>query len=129
MNKRLIRFGYLTAESVLSYCPYCVQELRNEGRDYKEVLKPLKWVKTAEPILQKDKTYEDYYDIHYECSRCQNTRITPDTFSTIYGDYNSVLRSKRLPISGTFTIWNAEKRNWIKAKWDHLNQRYIPVEN
>lgn len=130
MNKiRIVSQGYLSENEKFSYCPHCVQELEIEGKDYKEILKPLKWVRTCEQVEIGKGNFEDYFDVHYECSRCGNQRISPDTFSNIYGDKNSVLRSKRLPIDGVFRIWSSEKQDFVDGVWDKDKNNYIELDS
>lgn len=126
-NIRIVSTGYLSEGDKLSYCPYCIKELEHEGKEYKDVLKPLKWVKTAESIQVSKGEYKDYFDKHYECSRCGNQRISPDTFSRIYGDEKSVLRAKGVPFEDITTVWNKELNCMVEAKWDSSKRKYVEV--
>lgn len=86
MNKRIISRKQLEGKTKYEYCPWCVTELENEGKDWKELLRPLFRVKTAEPFLNEkgDYTGKDIVETHYECSRCKSERITVDTFVRQY---------------------------------------------
>ena len=124
-NIRIVSVGYLSDNDKYSYCPYCVHELEIEGKNYKELLKPLKWVKTAESIQVSKGVFKDYLDKHYECTRCGNQRISPDTFSNIYGDEKSVLRAKGLLINDETLIYSSEKNCMVDAYWDNINKKYV----
>jgi len=81
-------------------------------------LKPLKWIRTAEPIQNKDGSYSNYIDTHYECGKCRNNNITIDTFSIYYGDKASVYRAKRVPHDKEYQVFNPKTEKIEKAKFN-----------
>ena len=83
-NKREISHLYLPGKTKYEFCPHCIKKMEEEGVDWKEKLKPLKFVKTAEPVKCEDGTYRDYIDSHYECIRCGVMNITTETFRMYY---------------------------------------------
>lgn len=122
-NKRIISTKYLQGKSRYIYCPFCVQKAEEDGIDWKEKLFPLKYVVTAEPIQNKDGSYWDLIDTHYECSKCGNTNITTKTFMMFYCErfdgtkYNEPPKTPRMMWSKTRNKlvpfeWNQQLRVW-----------------
>ncbi len=128
MGMRIISRTYMGEDSKYNYCPHCVKELEVEGKNYKEILKPLVRVKTGEPVKRPDGSYWEYEDEHYECSRCGSTRITVDTFRRIYTVRADGTKWNEPPKSPS-TIWNIEKGKFVKADWDSVNQKWIENKN
>ena len=89
-NKRELSSKYLAGKTKYEFCPYCIKKMEEEGVDWKEKLKPLKYVVTSEAIKQSDGSYMNYIDSHYECFRCGNTNITTQTFVKFYCDFPKV---------------------------------------
>ena len=116
-NKRELSHKYLEGKTKYDYCPFCVQKMEQSGENWKERLKPLKYVVTAEPIKQADGTYRDYVDSHCECLKCGNTNITDKTFLIFYccrSDGTKYNEPRKEPA----TIWSKEKNTWVYAKWN-----------
>lgn len=84
--KKIIFRKQMEGATKYDYCPYCVKELENDGKSWRETLRPLLRVKTAEEIYDENGNYtgKDIIDTHYECSRCHSERITVDTFVREY---------------------------------------------
>ena len=125
-NKRIISQKYLSGKTKYEFCPYCVKKLEEEGEDWKEKLKPLKVVKTAEPIQRKDGTYWDYIDFHYECIKCGSTNITPDTFRMYYCA-RSDGTSYRDPPKEPGSVYSKEKGCLVPAKWNNVEQKWEEI--
>lgn len=80
-NPRLISRKQLSGESDYSFCPFCLKELRAEGKEPKDYLQPLFQVKT---MTYQTKQKRDTVESHYECPRCKRADITVDTFLEVY---------------------------------------------
>lgn len=120
-NIREISKKYLSGETKYSFCPFCVQELEHEGKNYKEMLKPLVLIKTVEQIKNKDGTYSEYYDQHYECSRCQNRKITTETFRLFYTCRSDGTKWNELP-KEPGTVWDNELKKLVPARWNSVKR-------
>ena len=80
-NPKIISRKQLSGENDYSFCPYCLKELRAEGKDPKDYLQPLFKIVTA---TYQEAFKRDLIESHYECPRCKKTDITVDTFMQIY---------------------------------------------
>lgn len=118
-NKRELSHKYLEGKSKYDYCPYCVKKMEEEGVDWKEKLKPLKLVKTAEPIKREDGTYWDYIDSHYECIRCGAMNITTETFRMYYCARSDGSRYTEPPKEPGL-VYSREKKKMVPAKWNNV---------
>lgn len=125
-NKRELSHKYLEGKSKYDYCPYCVKKMEEEGVDWKEKLKPLKLVKTAEPIKREDGTYWDYIDSHYECIRCDAMNITTETFRMYYCARSDGSRYTEPP-KEPGTVWSKEKGCLVPAKWNNQLQKWEEI--
>ena len=125
-NKREIYFKYLDGSSKYDYCPYCVRKCEEEGQNYKERLKPLKYVKTADPIKRSDGTYWDFIDFHYECLRCGAINITVKTFEIFYTcRYDGTKINE--PPKEPGLVWSKEKERLVPAKWNHQLEKWEEI--
>ena len=77
-EQKVIKRARLLDKYDSSYCPFCRRELRNEGKDFREILKPLWKVTTAEPMTKADGFQFDYLSDYYTCDRecCKGKRYT-----------------------------------------------------
>ncbi|MBO6105856.1 MAG: hypothetical protein J6O99_08155 [Methanobrevibacter sp.] len=125
-NKRIISQKYLQGKSKYVYCPFCVKKAEEEGIDWKEKLFPLRYVVTAEPIQNKDGTYWDYIDTHYECSKCGNTNITVKTFMIFYCERYDGARFNEPP-KEPFMRWNAEKNKMVPSRWNQAERKWEEI--
>lgn len=80
-NAKIISRKQMSGESEYAYCPFCKNELEQDGKDYKELLHPLFKIVTAR---WDDEVKREILDAHYECPRCKKADITVDTFLQIY---------------------------------------------
>jgi hypothetical protein len=80
-NPKIISRKQINGESEYAYCPFCKDELIQDGKDYKELLQPLFRIVTAK---WDDEVKREILDTHYECPRCRKTDITVDTFLKVY---------------------------------------------
>ena len=126
MNKRELSHKYLEGKTKYEFCPYCVNKLELEGENWYEKLKPLKLVKTAEPIPQKDGSYIDYIDSHYECLKCGAANITAETFRMYYCVRSDGTRYNEPP-KEPGKIWNRNKNCFVPAKWNNLLQKWEEI--
>ena len=126
MNKRELSHKYLEGKTKYEFCPYCVNKLELEGENWHEKLKPLKLVKTAEPIPQKDGSYIDYIDSHYECLKCGAANITAETFRMYYCVRSDGTRYNEPP-KEPGKIWNRNKNCFVPAKWNNLLQKWEEI--
>lgn len=125
-NKREISHKYLEGKTKYDYCPFCVQKMEQSGENWRERLKPLKWVKTAEPIKQDDGSYRDYIDTHCECLNCGNTNITPKTFLIFYcRRYDGTKFNE--PPKEPGTVWSMTKNKLVPAAWNGKLQRWEEI--
>lgn len=84
-EKKIITRKQLSGNSKYDYCPFCVRELEAEGKEWKEILRPLFQVKIAEPMKIEDGQWtRDYIETRYECGRCKNDRIDTEVFVKLY---------------------------------------------
>lgn len=116
-NKRILSFKYLEGKSKYEFCPHCVKKCEESGENYKEKLKPMKLVKTAEPIKQEDGTYRDYVDSHYECIHCGAANINTDTFRAYYCARSDGTRYNEPP-KEPGTVWSKTKNKLVPARWN-----------
>lgn len=125
-NKRIISTKYLQGKSRYIYCPFCVQKAEEDGINWQEKLFPLKYVVTAEPIKNKDGSFWDYIDSHYECSKCGNTNITTKTFMMFYCErfdgtkYNEPPKSPR-------KMWSKEKNKLVPFSWNNELRKWEEI--
>ena len=116
-NKLIISQTYLQGKSKYIYCPFCLKQMEQDGISWEDKLKPLKFVKTAEPIKRADGSYWDYIDFHYECSKCGNTNITTNTFINFYCErYDGT--SFNEPRKEPGLVWSKTKDKLVPAKWN-----------
>ena len=125
-NKRELSSKYLTGKTKYEFCPHCVKKMEEEGVDWKEKLKPLKMVKTAEPIKRQDGTYWDYVDTHYECIRCGAANITTETFRMYYCARSDGTKYNEPPREPGM-VWSKEKGCLVPAKWNNVTQRWEEI--
>lgn len=88
-EKRIISRKMMEGSSKYHFCPFCVDELTKEGKDYKEMLRPLFRVVTAEYLPGTEgQQGGEYLDTHWECPRCKNAHITVRSFTHFYVDWD-----------------------------------------
>lgn len=75
---RIISRKQMAGDSKYSYCPFCIQEHKE---DYAKTLRPLFVVYTGTYVGDG---YKEYVDRHYECPNCQNRNITVADFEKVY---------------------------------------------
>ena len=125
-NKREVSHKYLQGEIKYDYCPWCVQKMEQEGINWKERLKPLKFVTTAEPIKREDGTYWDYFDTHYECSNCNAMNINVNTFMVVYCmRYDGTKFNE--PRKEPGLVWSKEKDCLVPAKWNQVQKKWEEI--
>lgn len=125
MNNRIISKKTLSGNTKYEYCPYCLKKCEENGQNYKEKIKPMVKIVMGVPTLQKDNKYAESIEEVYECLCCQRANITPDDFSLVFGDKNSVFRAKGVPFEERTTIWDSEKRTLVPAHWDNAVKNYV----
>ena len=125
-NKREISHKYLSGKTKYEFCPYCIKKMEEEGVDWKEKLKPLKLVKTAEPIKREDGTYWDYIDTHYECIRCGAMNITAETFRMYYCARSDGTRYNEPPKEPGM-IFSKDKNKMVPAKWNNVTHKWEEI--
>ena len=121
-NKRELSHKYLEGKTKYEFCPYCVKKCEEEGENWKEKLKPLKFVRTAEPVQQADGTYRDYIDSHRDCV----SNITTDTFRMYYCARSDGTRYTEPP-KEPGTVWSKEKGCLVPAKWNNITQMWEEI--
>ena len=126
MNKRELSYKYLEGKTKYEFCPYCVKKCEEEGENWKEKLKPLKYVKTAEAIKQNDGSFVEYFDSHYECIRCGAANITAETFRMYYCARSDGTRYTEPP-KEPGKVWSKEKRCLVPAKWNNVLQKWEEI--
>ena len=125
-NKRELSYKYLEGKTKYEFCPHCIKKCEEEGENWKEKLKPLKLVKTAEPVQRKDGTYWEYIDFHYECIRCGASNINTETFRMYYCARSDGTRYTEPP-KEPGQVWSKEKGCLVPAKWNNLTQMWEEI--
>lgn len=126
-NITIISKKYLDDSTKYSYCPHCLVELQNDGKDFKNILKPLVLIKTKEALKNSDGSFTDYYDEHYECQRCGLQRITTNTFVNTYCCRSDGTKYNEPP-KEPGTVWSKEQNKLVPAKWNSVNQRWEEIK-
>ena len=80
-NIKILSRKQMDPDSKYSYCPDCVKNLKEAGREIKDNLPPLFKVVTSEWLTD---VKHEYIDHHYECPRCGRKDITAETFYQAY---------------------------------------------
>ena len=125
-NKRELSHKYLEGKTKYEFCPRCVRRMEEEGENWKEKLRPLKYVVTEEPIQKQDGSFWKCIDSHYECSKCGATNITVETFRLYYccrADGTKYNEPPKEPGS----IWNQAKNCFVPAKWNQKLQKWEEI--
>ena len=125
-NKREISHKYLEGKTKYEFCPYCVKQMEQEGINWKEKLKPLKLVKTAEAIKQNDGSYIEYVDSHYECIKCGAANINTETFRMYYCARADGTKYNEPP-KEPGKVWDKQKGCLVPAKWNNLTQMWEKI--
>jgi len=119
---------YLSGEDKYSYCPYCVKKAENEGKKYKDFLKPLIVVTYSVYMKTPDGQGKLFYEDKYRCPNCNSDRITVDTFRLFYTCRSDGTKWNERPIEPG-SIWSIEKNCFVPAKWDDVNFKWVEIEN
>lgn len=125
-NKREISHKYLEGKSKYEFCPWCVNEMEQNGINWQEKLRPLKLVVTAEAMKLSDGTYRDYVEKHYECIKCGRSNITEKTFVLHYCERYDGTKFNELP-KEPGSIWSKEKNKFVPAKWNQVKQDWEEI--
>ena len=126
MNKRELSHKYLEGKTKYEFCPHCIKKMEEEGIDWKEKLKPLKLVTTAESIKRDDGTYYDNIESHYECIRCGAANINTETFRMYYCARSDGTRYTEPPKEPGL-VYSKTKGRLVPAKWNNQFQKWEEI--
>ena len=103
-----------------SFCPFCRKELKAEGKDFREFIKPM-WKNTwVEECQKPDGSVFELYTYTYSCDRecCRNRQLTE----------HDIVKANTERFDGTkwdekskpFTFWNDKTKKWE----ERVTERY-----
>lgn len=123
-NKKILRTIYLLGNNKYEFCPYCVLKYELDGKDYKEILRPLKKIITSERIDYGGGKVIDYIDEHFECPSCKSENINTNTFVRFYCCRADGTKYSEQPKSPAL-FYDAETRKMKEYDWDIQNRTWI----
>jgi hypothetical protein len=114
-NPKIIKQIRLSEKYEQNYCPYCRQELKAEGKNFKEILSPMRKFTTVETVTRADGSQFEYFDNFYTCDRecCKEKKMTE----------RQIVKKVTCRFDGT--KWEEKSKPYMR--WDNQSKSYYEV--
>lgn len=103
-----------------NYCPFCRQELQSEGKDFRQILSPMRKFTTVEICKKADGSEFEYFDNYYTCDRetCRDKKYTEeDIVKKVTVRFDGTKWDEK---SKPFLRWNSDKQEYEEAQVDYF---------